>query len=469
MCKLINMNKDWQIHTLELPAAEINLLPFACISDDAWLRGEDGFCSYGTAWQAPIQSSDRFDTAQLAFSQWVQTVSPLIPPEKINNLVAIAAFPFSANSKKSAVLRVPQFLIAKANGRAWCTWVGNREKTLSTQIINTTADQALRDFKELDWIAKHELLNAYTHDIGYEHSCLAYCNHEICDCKADYELCLANFDFTKLESPSNTHLSVEFADAQWEQTISKAIKILNTDPTLKKLVLSRQVKVTSNKPFDPALIFYRLAKKFPDCWTYRYFLDNKIFIGATPEMLISKTNTDFHCHVLAGTASSKNGKEALHCSTKDKIEHTYAVDSVVSALEPYATALHYSPEPGVQEIANVAHLYTDVCGTSQASLLQLAQALHPTAAVGGTPRLPALTIIEQLEPADREYYAGAIGWVNATQSGQLAIALRCAQFDPYHPDLPLTAYAGGGIVAQSEAITEVEETRLKLQAILGVL
>ena len=161
-------------------------------------------------------------------------------------------------------------------------------------------------------------------------------------------------------------------------------------------------------------------------------------IGASPETLVTVSGGTVTARVLAGTAprgadadADTAASLALATSAKDQDEHLYAVQSVLASLRPHTSALAASEQPFTLKLPNVFHLATDVEGelTGGASALDLVAALHPTAAVAGTPTDAALEVIRRLEPFDRGRYAGPVGWVDANGDGEWAIALRCAQFD----------------------------------------
>jgi menaquinone-specific isochorismate synthase len=158
---------------------------------------------------------------------------------------------------------------------------------------------------------------------------------------------------------------------------------------------------------------------------------------------------------------------ALAGSSKNLAEHTFAVDSLVQALEPFCEQVDADSEPFSLALPNVWHLASDVHGVlkQDSSVLDVAEALHPTAAVAGTPRAAAQQLIEQLEPFDRGRYAGPVGWIGADGDGEWAIALRGGQLGSDQ----ITAYAGCGIVAESEPSAELAETDLKFQPIIGAL
>jgi len=149
------------------------------------------------------------------------------------------------------------------------------------------------------------------------------------------------------------------------------------------------------------------------------------------------------------------------------------VQSVLSALRPHTSALVSGEQPFTLKLPNVWHLATDVEGAlaDGASSLDLVGALHPTAAVAGTPTADAVELIHALEPFDRGRYAGPVGWIDAAGNGEWAIALRCAQFDigAVGDRIPFAAHAGAGIVTGSDPEAEMLETRVKFRPIVDAL
>jgi menaquinone-specific isochorismate synthase len=174
--------------------------------------------------------------------------------------------------------------------------------------------------------------------------------------------------------------------------------------------------------------------------------------------------------VLAGTIRRSGDSRrdlalatALARSSKDLEEHEYAVASVAEALAPYCSGMHVPDAPYVLELPNVLHLATDVTGVADhgRSALRLAAALHPTAAVCGTPTAAARTMIAELEHMDRERYAGPVGWIDARGDGEWGIALRCGQLDETDRR-QMRLFAGCGIVAGSDPSAELAEAGAKL-------
>ncbi len=235
-------------------------------------------------------------------------------------------------------------------------------------------------------------------------------------------------------------------------------------PTLGKVVLARDVYASAERPIDPRVLLRRLASRFPGCYTFA--VDG--MVGATPELLISRNGWEVGSLVLAGTAPrgatpAQDGElaQALLSSAKENEEHEYAAASLRDTLAPLCAAMYTAPRPELIRLANVQHLGTRVRGTlaSAQSALALVAAVHPTAAVGGTPTDTAVEAIRELESMDRERYAGPVGWVDADGNGEFGIALRCAQLDGDRARL----FAGCGIVAGSDPAAELAETDSKLR------
>jgi menaquinone-specific isochorismate synthase len=248
------------------------------------------------------------------------------------------------------------------------------------------------------------------------------------------------------------------------------------DGEVGKVVLARDIVGTIPEGSDLRRLPRELSTGYPDTWAFA--VDG--IIGASPETLVTSHGGTVTARVLAGTFArgadadeDATARAMLAASTKNLDEHSYAVQSVVEALGPHTTTLSADDEPFTLELPNVWHLATDVAGTlsNGSSSLDLVSALHPTAAVAGTPTDAAIEAIRRIEPFDRRRYAGPVGWIDAAGDGEWAIALRCAQFerDAVGGLIPVAAHAGAGIVAGSEPETELLETRVKFRPIVDAL
>jgi len=280
-------------------------------------------------------------------------------------------------------------------------------------------------------------------------------------------------------SDDETPLRLRYADgaldpASWCAAVATAVERI-TAGELAKVVLARDLLVSADVPLDPRRLLRRLAARFPDCWTFA--VDG--LLGATPELLLRRTGRQLSARVLAGTAPRGAGADdqrladALLGSAKDRAEHALAVDSLVEALAAYCTTLDAPSEPELLTLANVRHLATDVTGTQRgrgpragAGLLELIGAVHPTAAVCGTPTADAATLIGELEGMDRGRYAGPVGWLDARGDGEFGLALRCAELVG---DDSARLFAGCGIVAGSDPSAELAETQSKFAAFQAAL
>ena len=259
---------------------------------------------------------------------------------------------------------------------------------------------------------------------------------------------------------------------RWEQAVAEAVAAIKAGG-LRKVVLARDVFATAEEPLDARVLLRRLADRYPDCFTFA--CDG--MIGATPELLVRRAGNQVSALVLGGTlprgadpAQDQALGEELLASAKNNEEHAYAVDSIREALGPLCQALDVEARPSLLKFPNLQHLGTQVRGTladgeTPRSALALAAAVHPPAAVCGTPPGVALELIRDLEHMDRERYAGPVGWVDADGNGEWGIALRCGQLSGRTARL----FAGCGIVAGSEPAAELAETLVKLQPMRGAL
>ena len=252
---------------------------------------------------------------------------------------------------------------------------------------------------------------------------------------------------------------------EWEAAVAEAVVRINTG-ALEKVVLARDLLVSATEPLDPRWILARLCERYERCWSY--LVDG--LVGATPELLLRREDGLVTSRVLAGTIrrSGDNTRDlasaaALARSSKDLEEHEYAVASVADALTPYCSGMNVPDAPYVLELPNVLHLATDVTAVANPgrSCLGLAAALHPTAAVCGTPTETARATIAELEHLDRERYAGPVGWIDAQGDGEWGIALRCGIVDDTDPRL-IRLFAGCGVVAGSDPTDELTEANAKL-------
>jgi len=261
------------------------------------------------------------------------------------------------------------------------------------------------------------------------------------------------------------------APTDWLGLVDEAVAAIKAG-SMQKAVLARSLVVHADAAFEPFDLVSRLRDRYPECRVFGWQEGDATFIGASPELLVARQDHHFHLAPLAGSAARGSDPEEdrrlgdeLLGSPKNRSEHALVVDDAVLRLRPLTRTLERPPGPVLHRFATVQHLATPITGTTDARLLALADALHPTPAVGGTPRAEALAFIEKMEEIDRGWYSGGIGWTSAGGMGEIALGLRSALVRGSQA----IAYAGNGIVADSDPVTELEETRLKLRPMLELL
>lgn len=373
----------------------------------AWVRRGEGMVGWGEV--------VRCKPASIAEAEewWTGLVSQVVAVSDLeqtpgSGFMAFGSFVFDpATSAARSTLVVPRAVVGRRNGRAWLTRIGT----------------------------------SFVHD-----------------------------DTIPTVTTARAPRAVSYADGgltgpQWEAAVAEAVRRIAAG-RLEKVVLARDLVARAREPIDPRWLLARLAERYGRCWSY--LVDG--LVGATPEMLLRRENGLVTSRVLAGTIqrTGENIRDlasaaALARSSKDLEEHEYAVASVANALAPYCSGMNVPDAPYVLELPNVLHLATDVTAVagSQLTSLGLAAALHPSAAVCGTPTEVARETIAELEHLDRERYAGPVGWIDARGDGEWGIALRCGLVDETDPR-QIRLYAGCGVVAGSDPEAELTESNAKL-------
>jgi menaquinone-specific isochorismate synthase len=398
---------------LDLPTGElVELLP-----SDApvtWLRRGEGLVGWGVAAMIRTSGPTRFSDAA---KWWSETVARTTVTDEVQEPgtgpVCFGAFGF-ADEPGESVLVLPRVVVGRRGDRTWLTTIGDVAEP-----------------------------------------------------------------FAAVPTPAAAP-TVSFADGalngeEWMSAVADAVARIDAGD-LEKVVLARDLVATSDAPVDVRWPLQRLAATYPMCWTFH--VDG--LFGATPEMLVRRERGLVTSRVLAGTIRRTGDDErdlalaaALARSSKDLEEHEYAVRSVAEALEPHCSGMNVPEAPFVLHLPNVMHLATDVAGVVHAaehpelstSSLELAEALHPSAAVGGTPTPAAVALIAEIEGMDRGRYAGPVGWMDASGDGEWGIALRSASIEGNAVRL----FAGCGIVAGSVPEAELAEAQAKFVPVRDAL
>jgi isochorismate synthase len=243
---------------------------------------------------------------------------------------------------------------------------------------------------------------------------------------------------------------------------------------MSKVVLAREVVVGAGAAHDPAALFGAMREQFPACFCFCAGTPEAAFIGASPELLVRRSGASVSTVALAGSTRRSSDPavddhlgEQLLRSDKDRREQRIVCERIVRALRPHAVWVEAAPEPEIVKVANIQHLATPVIAqlAEPHSAIELAGMLHPTPAVGGEPWPKAAGAMADLEGMDRGWYAGPVGWMDATEDGEFCVALRSALLRDREAHL----FAGVGVVAGSDPAAELAETEVKLQALLPLL
>jgi menaquinone-specific isochorismate synthase len=246
--------------------------------------------------------------------------------------------------------------------------------------------------------------------------------------------------------------------------------------TLRKVVLSRPISVRLDGPLPLSTVLRRLRAGEPNCTIFSMPVPDGSFFGASPELLVARHGARVSCFPLAGTAprgdtarSDADAQRDLARSAKNRAEHRYVVDEIADALAPFCTELTVPDQPSLVAFRSVAHLGTRIEGAlaNDTGVLALLERLHPTPAVGGTPRAEALAFIDAREAGARGFWAGPVGWAGANGDGEWMIGIRSARLDG--DGSSVTLRAGSGIVPDSEPAAEAAETNVKLATVLDAV
>jgi menaquinone-specific isochorismate synthase len=376
----------------------------------SWLRRDEGLVGWGVAAVIRTKGTARFSDAD---KWWSEITGRAEIEDAVNEpgtgLVAFGSFGF-ADDPGDSVLVVPQVVVGRRGDRAWLTTVG---------------------------------------------------------------VDLPDLAPAPLPAPPT---GLSFADGAlngeaWMSVVADAVDRINGGE-LEKVVLARDLVATCDGPLDVRWPLRKLARDYSMCWTFHV---DGIF-GATPEMLVRRERGLVTSRVLAGTIRRTGDEErdaalagTLARSSKDLEEHEYAVRSVADALEPHCSSMNVPEVPFVLHLPNVMHLATDVAGVvhdaGTVSSLQLAEALHPSAAVGGTPTTSAVALIAEIEGMARDRYAGPVGWMDAKGDGEWGIALRSALVQGNTVRL----FAGCGVVGSSDPEAELAESQAKFVPVRDAL
>jgi isochorismate synthase len=260
----------------------------------------------------------------------------------------------------------------------------------------------------------------------------------------------------------------------WSSEVARALEAIQ-NRRLRKVVLAQELVLATKRPLDPELAMERLRAAAPESWSFRIPVGpGRAFIGSSPELLLRGSARELESWPLAGTLAIDGDDpeevgRLLAASDKDLREHRAVVEQVGRVLRTYCQDLAYPSQPEPVLFPGMAHLGTRIRGRVksgiEAPVLEVLARLHPTPAVAGTPVAPAMALIRQVEPFDRGWYAGGVGWVGPGGAGEFALAIRSVLLTADKARL----FAGAGIVAGSDPALERAELELKLGSVLRPL
>ncbi|MFJ5954566.1 isochorismate synthase MenF [Paenarthrobacter sp. NPDC092416] len=453
-------------------------LPSFLVRDDVlcWSRREAGVVGYGELTRFSATGPERFLEADI---WWRHLILEAEITDHVEipgtGPVAFGSFAFSKTSPHISRLILPELVVGIRDGRAWATQLTFDDGELTEAGVLAEVDR---------WLNSGDGCEAAEADsVASAAGAVASAARAVADVTggvtaaggSDVGLSPA----VNASSDGRGTLSRgSLSEADWMQAVANGVQEIRAGK-LEKLVLARDVVATLPDGVSAAEVLRELAARYRECWTYG--VDG--LVGATPEMLIQVEGRTAQARVLAGTLDRRDAEgvdgspmayaeRVLAGSEKQRHEHEIAIDSLTTQLAPFSEAMNSHSEPFILELPNVWHLASDVKAELAdieghvPTCLALINALHPTAAVCGTPTLVAGALIRKLEHLDRGPYAGPVGWLDAAGNGEWGIALRGAVIEDVNT---VRLYAGCGIVEGSQPEAELAETWAKFRPMLESL
>ncbi len=371
--------------------------------------------------------------------QWKQLCSILIKEEKDIDPVLFGGFSFDEDNRKvsewdgfpSGYFVVPSFQLKIEEG-----------KTLVSINMITNRKEAAADFERL-----REERDKLIHIAQVE-----------------------EFDFA---NQNQIIATTERGKKQYLKAVENATDSIRKGKA-DKVVIARAIELQFEHDVNSVKALHAITNEQQESYQFGLQIGDSLFFGATPERLIEIKNGKAYSACVAG--SIRRGKSAqedralgeeLLGDRKNREEHQHVVSMISNIFHKYCSEVLIPKAPKLMKIRDIQHLYTSVEGTlgKENDIFSFVQALHPTPALGGVPTDVALEIIRQEEGMDRGYYAGPIGWTDASGNGEFAVAIRSALLMSDRAYL----YAGGGIVADSVPELEYDETWVKFRPVLRAL
>ena len=443
-------------------------LPAFLVRDDVlcWTRREAGLAGFGEIARFTATGPERFLEADIWWRHLVLEADVADSVELPGTgPVAFGSFAFSKTSAHESRLIVPEIVVGVRDGQVWLTQLTFDDGPLTEDTAVAALDRWLRS-TAVPAAEPSESTTAAGDPAG---------DRTLAAVPAKGGGAVVRP--LPLAAGATLHTG-SLSEEAWMAAVEAGVAEIRTG-ALEKLVLARDVVATIPSGVHAATVLRELAARYRECWTYG--VDG--LVGATPEMLIQVEGRTAQARVLAGTLDRRDahGEDGLPMdyatrvlagSEKQRHEHEIAIQSLTTQLAPFSEAMNAHDEPFILELPNVWHLASDVKAELAEveghvpTCLALINALHPTAAVCGTPTQVAGALIRKLEHLDRGPYAGPVGWLDAAGNGEWGIALRGAVIES--PDT-VRLYAGCGIVDGSQPEAELAETWAKFRPMLESL
>ncbi len=255
----------------------------------------------------------------------------------------------------------------------------------------------------------------------------------------------------------------------WEKEVNSSLEMINKN-RLQKIVLSRKKEFEIFGNVDFSEIFEKINNDYSDCFNFLIKSNDSFFFGSSPELLVQIDQTEFKSEALAGSIKrgrteieDNNLSQSLLMDNKNLNEHQIVIDYLESNLRGVINNFHISDTPKIKKLKNIQHLQTEIKGQlkEDCDVFNLISKIFPTPAVCGIPKDTAISELPNLENFERGIFTGLVGWFNFNSQADFYVAIRCGLIKENF----LSVFAGCGIVNNSNAIDEYQETELKLKAI----
>lgn len=259
---------------------------------------------------------------------------------------------------------------------------------------------------------------------------------------------------------------------KWKQLVTEGLGRISENQ-IEKVVLSRKVELQLSSEPNLKIIINNLRSGYPNCYIFLYHHGKSSFFGATPEKLAKFSNGLIEVDALAGSAQRGKTEDedvqiekALLSDSKNLLEHNYVIEHIKNTISSLTEDLAIDSRHGIKKLANIQHIWSHITAklSQKSSMMSILKELYPTPAICGYPKEASLHLIKRLEGYKRGLYSGIIGWFNFEDEGEFAVALRSGLLT----NSKLIAFAGGGIVHNSDPELEYKETELKLKTIMSL-